>query len=167
MVEIPEGAPPTLGEAFARIGTVTAPTITDLKIMVLAEAAGLELYRETAKGTDNPGVIDLLHHNGREEMAHAHRVSKAILAMTGEEFLPPDPADNPYLQAGPVPAVPVTPEALRKLADGEFGGLALYEGWAANIGHEEAARLFRLNGKEEVDHGNRLLEAVALLEAAS
>ena len=28
----------------------------------------------------------------------------------------------------------------------------------------QAARLFRLNGKEETDHGNRLLQAAALLD---
>ncbi len=30
-------------------------------------------------------------------MAHAHRVSKAIRAISGEDFLPPETADNPYL----------------------------------------------------------------------
>ena len=116
MTELPEGAPATLSEAFAHVYTVTAPAITDLKVMVLAEAAGLELYRVTAQGTDHAGVIDLLHRNGREELAHAHRVSKAIMAISGEDFPPPEAADNPYLRAGPVPAVAVTPEALRKLA---------------------------------------------------
>ena len=64
-----------------------------------------------------------------------------------------------------MPQMPLTPESLKGLAHGEFGGEALYETWAANIGNEEAARQFRLNGKEEADHGNRLLEAAALLEA--
>ena len=40
----------------------------------------------------------------------------------------------------------------------------MYETWAASTSNEEAARLFRLNGKEEADHGNRLLEAAGLLE---
>jgi ferritin-like metal-binding protein YciE len=39
----------------------------------------------------------------------------------------------------------------------------LYERWASGIGNAEAASLFRQNGKEESDHGNRLLEAAALL----
>ncbi len=162
MMQLPEGAPPTLGEAFAHIGAVTHPTILDMKVMVLVEAAGLGLYEATAKGTDNPEVQALLLHNGREELAHAHRVSKAIKAMTGEEFLPPPPEGNPYL-AVPFPQGPVTAEGLKKTAEAEFGGDALYAGWADNIGHEEAAALFRLNGKEESDHGNRLLQAAALL----
>ena len=165
MTQLPQGAPATLGAAFAHINAVTAPTLTDLKVMVLVEAAGLELYRKMAEGTGHAGVIDLLHHNGREELAHAHRVSKAIKAMSGEDFPPPAPQDNPYLQGGPLPSSPVSAAGLRKIAEGEFGGEKLYEGWAASIGHEEAARQFLLNGKEEADHGNRLLEAAALLEA--
>ena len=39
---IPAGAPATIGEAFAHINAVTAPSIDDLKVMVLLEAAGLE-----------------------------------------------------------------------------------------------------------------------------
>ena len=101
-------------------------------------------------------------HNGREELAHAHRVAKAILALGGEAFPPPAPEDNPYL-AAPMPTMPVTPEALTGLANGEFGGEALYERWAAHIGNDAAAAQFRQNGKEEAEHGNRLLEAVALL----
>ncbi len=160
---IPAGAPETLGAAFAHISSVTAPSVDDLKVMVLVEAAGLNLYEVTAQGTDNEAVKALLLHNGREEMAHARRVSKAIKAITGEDYLPPEAADNPYL-AVPFPASPVTAEGLRKTSEAEFGGEALYELWASNTPNEEAARLFRLNGKEETDHGNRLLEAAALLE---
>ncbi len=161
-VAIPEGSPQTLGEAFRHIYTVETPTINDLKVMVLVEAAGLTLYEETAKGTDNQAVKDLLHHNGREEMAHAHRVSKAIRAISGEDFPPPSATDNPYL-IGPIPNTPVTAEGLIKTSEAEFGGDALYARWADAIGNEEAAALFRQNGKEESDHGNRLVEAAALL----
>jgi rubrerythrin len=162
IVAIPEGSPQTLGEAFRHINTVQTPSINDLKVMVLVEAAGLTLYEETAKGTDNQAVKDLLHHNGREEMAHAHRVAKAIKAINGEDFPPPDAAGNPYLTA-PIPSTPVTAEGLIKTSEAEFGGDALYERWASGIGNEEAAALFRQNGKEESDHGNRLLAAAALL----
>ncbi len=160
---LPVGAPATIGEAFAHINALTAPGIDDLKVMVLIEAAGLDLYRGMASATDNAAVKVLLEHNGREEMAHAHRVAKAIKAISGEEYLPPETADNPYL-SGPIPAPPVTADVLRGLAKGEFGGEALYEAWAQSSDNAEAARLFRLNGGEERDHGNRLLEAAALLE---
>ncbi len=159
---LPASAPQTLSAAFVHINAVTHPTIDDLKVMVLIEAAGLELYRSVAAGTDNPAVIALLDHNGREELAHAHRVSKAILAINGETFLPPEPDDNPYL-AVRVPTVPITAEKLKGLAQSEFAGELLYQHWAETIGNDEAAHQFRQNGKEETDHGNRLLEAAALL----
>lgn len=163
-VTLPVGAPTHLSEAFAHINGVTSPTLDDLKVMVLLEAAGLELYREVAASTDNAAVKALLDHNGREELAHAHRVSKAILAISGEEFLPPEPADNPYL-ATAFPAMSASVDALRGLAQGEFGGETLYASWAANTENQEASRLFLLNGKEEAEHGNRLLEAADLLSA--
>ena len=161
---LPQGAPTTLSAAFAHINALTSPTVDDLKVMVLVEAAGLGLYENLASGTDNADVAALLMHNGREELAHAHRVAKAILAISGETFGPPQPADNPYL-AQALPAIPVTPESLKGLARGEFGGEALYERWATHIGNAEAAHQFRQNGKEEADHGNRLLAAASLLEA--
>jgi rubrerythrin len=160
--EIPSGSPTTLGTAFAHINSVKTPTIDDLKVMVLLEAAGLELYDNLAAATDNADVIALLQHNGREEMAHAHRVSKAILAISGESFLPPQPTDNPYLVTA-LPHMPVTADVLKGLAQGEFSGEMLYQSWADTIGNDEAAQQFRQNGKEETDHGNRLIKAAALL----
>ncbi len=164
-VPFPVGVPHTLAEAFGHLATVESPRLDDLKMMVLIEAAGLSLYQHMATGTDHPGVIDLLHHNGREELAHAHRVSKAIKAISGEDYPPPEAANNPYLQTAPQPADPVTVESLTKVAQGEFGGDALYAKWASAIGNDEAAALFRQNGKEETDHGNRLIEAAKLLAA--
>ena len=161
----PAGVPTSLGAAFGHLYSVEDPRIEDLKLMVLLESAGKTLYEQSATGTDHPGVIDLLHHNGREELAHAHRVSKAIKAISGEDYLPPEPANNPYLTANMPPPAPLTPEGLIKLAETEFGGDALYEKWAAATDCAEAAALFRQNGKEESDHGNRLLEAAALLTA--
>ncbi len=162
MTPIPAGAPKTLGEAFAHIATVTTPTVTDMKVMVLVEAAGMTLYEKSAEGTDNEAIRKLLIHNGHEEMKHAGRVSAAIKAITGESFPPPAAADNPYL-TGHIPTVPITAEALHQTAETEFAGDALYARWADAIDNLEAAALFRLNGKEETDHGNRLHEAAALL----
>ncbi|WP_140420520.1 ferritin-like domain-containing protein [Novosphingobium sp. B 225] len=160
---LPQGAPATLRDAFAHIGAVTAPTVLDVKVLALTEAAAMTLYYKTAEGTDNAAVRDLLHANGREEFLHAQRAALAVKAISGEDFFPPLAEDNPYLQDGGAPFAPVTAEALKGLAQGEFGGEALYEKWAVATDNAEAARLFRLNGKEETDHGNRLLQAAALL----
>ncbi len=164
-VALESGWPQTLGEAFAHIGGVTAPSVDDIKIMVLVEAASETLYKVTAQGTDHAGVIDLLHHNGREEMVHARRAAQVVALLGGGDFAPPAAEENPYLAAGALPFSEVTPDALRKLAAGEFGGQALYDGWAASLDHAEAAALLRQNGHEETDHGNRLMAAAALLEA--
>lgn len=165
MIPLPEGAPPTLREAFAYVGTITQPTVLDLKVMVLVEAAGQELYRSSAEATDNPEVIELLHANAREEFLHGTRVASAIEAISGERFPAPEAANNPYLVDGSFPIVELTPEALRNLANLEFGGEDLYDGWAQFLDNPEAARLLRLNGKEESGHGNRLLRAAEILEA--
>jgi rubrerythrin len=164
-LSLPAGAPATLNEAFGYIATINAPTLNDLKVVVLVESAGKTLYENIAKGVSDPRVKDLLHHNGREELVHAHRISKAILAISGEDYLPPAPQDNPYLQGGPMPAMDVNAALLTKLAASEFGGDAMYERWAAATDNAEAAALMRQNGKEESDHGNRLLEAAALMAA--
>ncbi len=162
--QLPEGAPATLMEAFGHIVAVKTPSINDLKVMVLVEAAGLEVYRQTAAQFDHPGVRALLIENGYDEFKHSLRVSDAIRAMTGEDFPSPSPADNPYLK-GEIPAFgEATAAALLGLSQAEFGGKDLYEGWAVHCGNEEAARLFRMNGQEEADHGGRLVEAAKLLE---
>ena len=161
---LPAGAPTTMGAAFAHINSVTSPSLDDLKVMVLLEAAGLTLYEGLAAETDNAAVVALLQHNGREELAHAHRVAKAIHAISGETFPPPPAQDNPYLVEA-LPKMSVTADTLKGLAQGEFGGEHLYERWAENIGNVEAALQFRQNGREESEHGNRLLEAAELLAA--
>lgn len=163
-VTLEPGMPQTIGEAFAHIGTVTAPSITDLKVMCLVEAASRELYRATAANAENPAVADLLNTNGDEEFLHATRAAAVLKVLTGTDFTPPEADENPYLATGVFPIGELTPAALRKLAQTEFDGETLYEGWATSIGNEEAAALLRANGKEETDHGNRLLQAAALLE---
>lgn len=166
MAQLPAGAPQTLMEAFGYIVNVTKPTVDDLKVMVLVEAAGLETYRGSAAQFDHPGVKALLIENGYEEFKHSLRVADAIRAMTGEVFPAPTPADNPYLASGEIPTFgEPTAAALRKLAAGEHGGKEMYDSWADHCGNEEAARLFRMNGKEEHEHGDRLIEAAQLLEA--
>lgn len=162
MTPIPAGAPQTLGDAFAHINTINTPNVTDLKVMVLIEAAGQTLYELSAEGTDNEAVRALLIANGREEMKHAGRVSAAIKAISGEDFPPPAASDNPYL-TGHIPRATLTVDGLKATAETEFAGDALYAKWAGSISNAEAASLLRQNGKEESDHGKRLLEAAALI----
>ena len=161
MSQLPASAPPGAGAAFALINAVVSPTIDDLKVMVFLEASGLTAYEELAATAPNEAVRDLLRANGREELAHAHRVAKVIKRLSGEDFPPPPATANPY-------AVPSGRKVDRKLLEylvaAENNGNDLYETWASHTADEEAAALLRQNGKEEVLHGKRASAAIALLD---
>jgi rubrerythrin len=164
MKHLPEGAPATLSEAFALVNAKTHPTLLDLQIMALTEAASKELYRAMADAASLPAVQELLMANGREELAHAHRVSRAIGLLTGTDFPIPAAEDNPYLSL-PVPPRPVSATMLAGLAQSEQAGHDLYQVWADNCSHPQAAELLRQNGREEIQHGQRLRQAAALMNA--
>jgi rubrerythrin len=160
---LPAGMPQTSEAAFAYIGTIDRPSVDDLKLMVCLEASGLSFYKALAAGAPSKAIGDLLAANGREEMAHARRLQKAIEILSGETFQIPSPDANPYDTA---PAtLPVDEALLDNMAKGEFGGELMYEGWAAKIGNDEVAKLLRQNGKEERRHGERAQQAKALLTA--
>ena len=78
MPKPPSYMPESAGEAFKHINAVTAPTLDDLKLMVYLEASGQVGYGDLANAAPNESVAKLLNANGREEVAHAHRVAKAI-----------------------------------------------------------------------------------------
>ena len=161
-VRLPANAPKTTEEAFARVRELhKGATLDDLPILALAEAIGLKLYENLADGVENPEVKKLLLQNGREELAHAHRVSKAIEILTGEPFPIPPIEENPFYS--PLPKAPVTKASLAKLAAAEFAGEDMYAAIAKSFDNAEAEALFRQNGREEVGHGARLEKAAALM----
>lgn len=159
MGQLPDNAPDGAGAAFARINAVTAPTIDDLKLMVFLEASGQAAYAELAQSAPNAEVRQLLEANGREELAHAHRVSKVIKLLSGEDFAVPDAAANRYAKTS---GRKVDRAMLEMLVAAENGGCSLYETWADNTAHPEAASLLRQNGKEETRHSERAQQAIAL-----
>lgn len=161
MNKMPENMPADAEAAFAHFATVTTPSIDDFKLMVLLEASGLGLYAGLANAAPNDEIKDLLNRSGREELAHAHRVRRVIEKLSGEVFEVPEPADNPYY-AEPDGSM-LNAEFLEMLAQGEFGGEQMYEGWAAGVDDQEAAELLRQNGKEERMHGERARQIVGML----
>ena len=164
MSKLPASAPDNAGAAFAHINAVVAPTIDDLKLMVFLEASGLAAYEELAQSAPNSQIADLLRANGREELAHAHRVSKVIKQLTGEDFPPPSPEENPFAKPS---GRSVDRALLEFLIAAENGGNDLYETWASHTADADAAALLRLNAKEEVRHGERAAQAIAILDAAA
>ena len=160
MSTAPKFMPESAGEAFKHINAVSAPTIDDLKLMVYLEASGQVGYGDLARSAPNDAVAQLLNANGREEVAHAHRVAKAIRVIYGEEFSVPEPAENPYAKSA---HRALDRSVLEGLVRAENNGKTLYDTWADNTANVEAAELFRQNGIEEAKHGARAHEAIALL----
>jgi rubrerythrin len=163
MGQLPSDAPASAGEAFARLNSTASPTIDDLKVMVYIEASGQSAYFDLARGAPNDEIRGLMEANGREEMAHAHRVARVIKLISGEDFAVPKAEDNCYV--APSPARTVDRRLLESLVGAEDNGCTLYETWASHIGHAEAEPLLRLNAREESRHGERMAQAIALLEA--
>ncbi len=159
MMSKPNFLPQSAGEAFRHINAVTTPTIDDLKLMVYLEASGQVGYGDLAANA-NDAVAKLLNANGREEVAHAHRVAKAIRILYGEDFAVPAPADNPYAKSM---TRNLDRAVLEGLVKAENNGKSLYDTWADNTANPEAAELFRQNGVEEAKHGARAQEAIGLL----
>ena len=161
MTNMPKNMPADGDAAFAYIGSVETPAIDDFKLMMFLEASGQGFYQALAEAAPNDEARDLLARSGREEMAHAHRLQKVIEILSGEHFPVPEPQDNPYFA---VPeGIEITKELLETIAVGEFGGKDLYDGWAATLDNDEAARLLRQNGKEEHIHGERAQQVQALI----
>jgi rubrerythrin len=161
MVELSASMPKDGAAAGAYIFTVAKPTLEDLKVMVLLEAAGEGFYAALCESAPNEQVRALLAKNGQEEMGHAHRVVRVIKQLYGEEFAIPAPQDNPYAMGSR--GMSVSKEMLTGMVQGEIAGEGLYERWADAVGDEEAARQLRRNGKEERRHSERAEQAIALL----
>ncbi|HTJ64931.1 MAG TPA: ferritin family protein [Alphaproteobacteria bacterium] len=161
MVELTENMPKDATAAGAYIFTVTKPTLDDLKVMVMLEAAGQGFYASLCDAAPNDAVRALLAKNGQEEMGHAHRVARVIKQVFGEDFAIPAPDENPYFMK--IPGLACDAEMLNGITQGEIAGEALYDSWATALGDEEAARQLRQNGKEERGHGDRAQQAIALL----
>lgn len=140
---------------------ITKPSADDLKLMVCLEAAGQGFYGAFAEAAPSDEVRAIFARNGQEELGHAHRVSRALKLVYAEDFPVPEPENNPYY-AWPKDIV-LSKAMLEGIAESEFAGDKLYDAWATNLGHEEAARLLRLNGKEEANHGARMQHAASLL----
>jgi rubrerythrin len=158
---LPDHLPRTVDDATRYIYGVTTPTADDLKLMVCLEAAGQGFYGAFAEAATNDEVKAIFAKNGQEELAHAHRVNRALKLVFDIEFPVPEPTDNPFY-AWPKGTV-ITKDMLQGIAQAELAGDALYDLWATNLGNEEAARLLRQNGKEEKGHGERMLHAASLI----
>jgi hypothetical protein len=148
MMSIPSGYPADPAAVFAILKDRPTLGADDLKVLAMIEAAGEALYFRIADGVNNPRAAELLRQNGREERGHAYRLAKILRLQTGEDFVPPGDADNPFVASMPA-QMPSTLEFIASLEHGEADGDRLYQVWADGAADPEVAKLLRLNGREE------------------
>ncbi|MFT4560279.1 MAG: rubrerythrin [Gammaproteobacteria bacterium] len=161
MASQPENMPADFEAAFQYLGGVSAPSVNDFKLMAYVETGGEAFYAGIANGTSNQKIKDLLNKNGREERAHAHRLKKVIEKLSGDTFTVPSPAENPYYVQPE--GIVVDKDFLNFLIEAEVSGDNLYETWASSVSDEECAGWLRQNGKEEINHSERVKEALGYL----
>lgn len=127
------------------------------------ERTGHEFYEQLAVRIDHPGAQELLRRNGKEELAHARRILKAISLTLGAEIEPTE--EQLELHSVPLPDT-VDAALLGLVVAGERNADAGYQAWADQVDDPEVAKLLRLNGREETIHSERVDQAIALMTAA-
>jgi rubrerythrin len=135
-----------------------------MELLYQLESSGEDFYNDVADRVGNEAAADLLRRNAREEMGHARRVGRAIAIVQGSPFEP----SAALLERLTIPLPDVIPlEMLPLIVQGEKDGDASYQRWADHESNPEVERLLRLNGREETIHGQRVTQAMAILEQSS
>jgi rubrerythrin len=148
-------------QALAGLEQLDVPA---MELMYKLECSGEDFYNLLADRIGNEDAAVLLRRNAKEELGHARRMARAIAIKQGHDFEP-----TPELQARFTVALPeqIDPAMLPFIVAGEQAGDAGYQGWADHESDPQVARLLRLNGREETLHGERVEQAIAILEAAT
>jgi|SRR5215213_3888562 len=148
-------------QALAALDRLDVPA---LELMYKLECSGEDFYNLLADRIGNEEVALLLRRNGTEERGHARRIARAIAIKQGHEFEP-----SPELQERYAVSLPETIDhaMLPFIVAGEQAGDKGYQAWADHEPDPEVARLLRLNGREETLHGERVTQAIAILEASA
>ena len=160
MAAIPNGYPESANEAFALLMSRDRLTIDDLKVLAMIEQSGQAFYMAIARATGNANASALLERNAHEELGHAHRLLNAI-RLLGGTFSLPKADENPY--ALPAFFDDIDVNFLTELIKGEEGGDMAYQKWADNEPNPDVGSLYRLNGSEEIGHGQRVAQVIALM----
>src|SRR5688500_2473796 len=131
--------------------------VPELDVLYRLEHNAAEVYERMADLLDDDAAAEVLRRNGREELGHAKRVRRIISLKAGADYVPP-----PYLEDRWEVTLPehIAPEVLAAMVEGERGGQADYERWAASEPDPEVARLLRVSGQEEMKHGERLAAVI-------
>lgn len=135
-----------------------------LELLFQLECSGEDFYNVLADRIGNEDAAALLRRNAREELGHARRVSRAIAILLGHDYEPP--AERLVRFPIELPDT-IDPAMLPMIVQGEIAGDAGYQRWAEHEADPDVARLLRLNGREETRHGERVTEAIAILDSAA
>ena len=150
--------------AGAPLADVDVLDVAALRLLFRLECSGEDFYNGVADRIGDVRAAELLRQNGREEIAHANRLRRAIVIKLGHDYVPDDTDLARF--AVPLPdQIPV--EMLPLIVQGEIDGDAGYQRWADNEPDAEVARLLRLNGAEEKTHAERVDQVIALLKGES
>ncbi len=158
-MQTPSGYPESATEAFVLLQSKPRLDIDDLKVLAMIEQSGQDFYLALARAARSPETKALLEKNAHEELGHAHRALNAI-RLLGGNFSLPKAGENPY--SLPVMFDELDLNFLSELIRGEEGGDKSYQQWAENEPNADVAHLYRLNGGEEIGHGQRVAQVIAL-----
>jgi len=150
--------------ANAKLAACAELDVPAMELLYRLEISGDDFYQALADRIGNEEAGDLLRKNGREELGHAQRVKRAIALKLGTDYTPSAEVQTPF--AIPLPdhvGLDLFPVIVKAELDGDAG----YQHWADLEPDPEIARLLRLNGREETVHGERVTQALAILEAAA
>jgi Rubrerythrin len=149
--------------ASAELGRVKELDVAAMELLFQLECSGEDFYNGLADRIGDEQAAVLLRRNGREELGHARRIKRAIAIKLGGDYEP----SAAVLERFEIPlpdsiGLDLFPIIVKAEIDGDAG----YQRWADAETDPEVARLLRLNGREETVHGQRVSEALAILEAA-
>ena len=150
--------------AASGLGEIEQLDVPAMELLFRLECSGEDFYNALADRVGNEEAAELLRRNGREELGHARRVQRAISLKLGTAYEPTGEALERFTIALPEK---VGVDVLPFVVQGEIDGDAGYQRWADNEPDPEVARLLRLNGREETKHGERVTQAIAILESAA
>ena len=135
-----------------------------MELLFKLECSGEDFYNAIADRIDNMEAAELMRRNGREELGHAQRLQRAIAIKVGGDYTP----SAELLKRYPIPLPDtISVDLLPIIVQAEIDGDAGYQRWADREPDPRVAKLLRSNGREETVHGERVSQAIEILQRVS
>ena len=134
-----------------------------MELLFRLECSGEDFYNVLADRVGNDEAAELFRRNGREELGHARRVQRAIGIKLGRTYEP----SGEVLERFPIELPDPSASTCSRSSSRESSTAmrAISAGPTTNR-MTRSRVLLRLNGREETKHGERVSEAIAILERA-